>query len=281
MRHLRLLILFIIVMTGWLPLSPAQARHLPLWEIGMGLGGLYLPSYRGAAEKSSHMIPFPYIIYRGDAVNIDEGGVRGRIFRSDDIKLDLSLAGGVPVTSDGDGPRSGMPELDPTAEIGPSLELHLWHSDDHRRHLWLALPIRSVFSVSFSAVAMQGWNFTPYLEYSVFSPEPGDWELGLSWGPLYADSAYHNYYYEVAAEHATATRSEYHASSGYSGQRITLAIQKKFGDLWLGIFARYDSLANAVFLPSPLVEVDRYLATGFGLTWIFSKSQASAENVGH
>jgi outer membrane scaffolding protein for murein synthesis (MipA/OmpV family) len=255
-----------------LNILPAYGQELPLWELGIGTGALYLPYYRGVDQYHSYGIPFPYIIYRGEYLRIDESGAHGNIFRSQDVILELSLAGGIPVSSDGNGPRVNMPDLDPTVELGPSLNTRFWHSDDQRRTVWLRLPLRTAISVNPKKIAHQGWTFSPYIEYTLESPRPGNWKCGIAWGPLYADSNYHNYFYAVTPEYSLPDRPVYNAHGGYSGNRITLTLQKNIDDLWIGAFIRYDDLNQATFLDSPLVNSHEYLAIGLGFTWVFSKS---------
>lgn len=242
------------------------------------MGALHLPFYRGAETTDDLLIPFPYVIYRGDIFRIDEGGVHQRLFQSDNIKLELSLAGGVPVPSgDTEGVRNGMPDLDPTVEIGPSLEIRLWESEREKRSLMLNLPLRATLSVNTSKLDHQGYAFTPYIEYVVKSRKPGDWKIGLAFGPLYADEEYHNYFYEVEPEFVTASRPEFHSAGGYSGSRVTLTLQKNIGDVWIGAFLRSDYLGEAAFEDSPLVVTDRYNAFGLAMTWIFAKSKTLVE----
>ncbi len=261
----------------FLLMSTVSAQTLPLWEIGVGAGGLHLPYYRGVDQTRSYIIPFPYFKYRGEYLSIDEGGAHGRLFKTDNINLELSLAGGIPVSSDGNNPRSGMPDLDPTVELGPSLAIRCWQHPDQRRSIWLNLPLRTAISVNINKIDQQGWTLSPFIEYIVESPHPGDWKMGLAWGPLFADKNYHNYFYAVDSAYVTSTRSEYQANSGYSGNRVTLSLQKNIGDLWLGVFLRYDDLNNAAFMDSPLVNTSHYLASGVGFTWIFSKSTTLVE----
>jgi len=270
----KLIISLFLLITG-LAISPAGlAQQLPLWEMGVGFGALHLPFYRGADTTNNFVIPFPYLVYRGERLNIDESGIHQRLFRSDDIKLELSLAGGVPVSSgDTDSLRNGMPDLDPTVEIGPSLEIKLWENETDNRSVMFNLPFRATVSVSTSELGHQGYAFAPYLEYVVRSRKPGNWKVGLAFGPLYADEEYHNYFYEVTSEYATASRPEYHSQGGYSGSRFTLTMQKNIGDVWLGTFLRYDSLAQAAFEDSPLVATNIYHAFGFAMTWVFAKSK--------
>ena len=264
--------LIAVLIVSLLPITTGHAQELPLWELGVGAGVLDLPLYRGVDQNRTFAIPFPVIIYRGNRFSIDEEGAHGYLFRSRDVRLELSLAGGVPVGSENDSPRANMPDLDPTVELGPSMEIRLWHNPSEQRSLWLNLPVRTAISVSLKKLGLQGITFSPYVEYIVESPRPDRWKLGLSWGPLFADNTYHDYFYAVDSDYVTPSRPEYHASSGYSGNRVTLTLQKRNGDLWLGAFVRYDDLNDAVFLDSPLVNTHSYLAVGAGFTYIFSKS---------
>ena len=64
---------------------PALADQLPLWELGVGVAAIDFPDYRGADERTSYVLPFPYVVYRGDIFRIDRDGVRGRFFKSDAV----------------------------------------------------------------------------------------------------------------------------------------------------------------------------------------------------
>jgi outer membrane scaffolding protein for murein synthesis (MipA/OmpV family) len=257
----------------------AHAQTLPRWEVGIGLGVLSLPYYRGADSGRAYILPFPYLVYRGRHLRVDDDGIRGYVFHSERIKLDFSLAAGVPVPSTTNSVRRGMPDLDSTAEFGPSLEVLLWQRRDQARSLRLKLPVRAAFSVGWGKVDHQGWVFAPSVEYSTrrgTAAQP--WIFGLSGGPLFADRAYHDYFYEVAAPYATATRPEYHPDAGYSGSRVTVTAQKQWGNYWLGLFVRYDNLQGAAFSDSPLVQRRDYLAMGAGITKLLAVSKAPEEH---
>lgn len=255
-----------------------KRMKLPLWELGAGIAGLNLPYYRGSDEEVSYFVPYPYLIYRGARLKVDEvEGARSRVFQSDRIKLDISLAGGVPVPRDA-GVRAGMPGLDPTVELGPSLSVRLWNDGDMQRILWLRLPLRTVFSVGRSGVEHQGLALAPFVEWITSSGSHDNLRrIIVSGGPLFADANYHTYFYEVPAAYSTAQRPQYHVGGGYSGSRINLEVQKRFGDLRTEIFARYDSLDGAVFADSPLVRNKGYLIVGFAMSWVFAKSSRMVE----
>ena len=108
-----------LLLAGCLLLSRVGfAFHLPLWEAGAGLGVLNVPHYRGSETEVDISIPFPYLIYRGDLLRVDhEDGIRGKMFQSDNVKIDLSLAGSIPVPDTDEGARSDMPGLDPLIDF--------------------------------------------------------------------------------------------------------------------------------------------------------------------
>ncbi len=256
-------------------LLPAQclSATLPLWELGIGVGTIYLPDYRGADHTSSYILPFPYFTYNGRLLKVNRSGIQGKLFGTDRVLLNLSLAAGVPVSSRVNGARTGMPNLDPTVELGPSLDFRLWRDTATQRSLWFRFPARAVFSLSINDSAQQGWFFSPYIEYNLVGQGSlNQWQFTVSLGPMFADSAYHDYFYQVTPAYATAARPSYSAGGGYSGSRITVQIQRRFAHAWLGLFARYDNLSGAAFANSPLVTTMNYFIAGFGVTWIAAES---------
>jgi MipA family protein len=270
-----------LILGTWTASTPAATdpRSLPRWEVGVGLGVLSLPFYRGAAGGRTYITPLPYIQYRGEYVRVDEQGIRSYLFLTDYAKLDFSLAAGVPVPSDGNSARRGMPSLDPTVEIGPSLEFLLWHPQERDRALWLKFPLRAALSVALKNIEYQGWIFAPYLDYRMVKGNRAEpWTITLSFGPQFADRGYHDYFYEVTAPYATAERPEYHPAAGYSGSRLTLGLQKKLGSYWLGAFLRYDALQGAAFSDSPLVQRQHYYAFGAALIKLLAVSPKPARS---
>lgn len=263
------------VLTGVLP-SLSLAYHLPLWELGVGVGGLNLPAYRGAKGRVNYFVPFPYIIYRGEAVRMDEDGMRGRIFESDRINLDLSLAGNIPVPKDSGGAREGMPDLDPVGEFGPTLDIAFWRQGlrhEGQASLWLRLPMRIAMSVGDPLLEGQGWFFSPYLDLSYRKgAERSYWKTSLALGPLYGSRRYHEYFYKVPVKYATVDREAYQPEGGYSGSRATLTASVTSKRWFFGAFIRYDKLNGAVFEDSPLVETKEYFAVGFAISRIFTTS---------
>ncbi|MBI3899359.1 MAG: MipA/OmpV family protein [Gammaproteobacteria bacterium] len=250
----------------------AHGAELPLWEAGLGVAGLSIPDYRGSDERSQFLLPLPYVVYRGENWKVDREGLRGDLFRSNRLRLDLSFSAGPPSKSDDDdGARAGMPELDPTFEAGPALRIQLDDREQDDQRWSLVLPVRWVAASDFRHAESLGWVFSPYLRYARRDLIPG-WTLDSSIGFMYAGERYHNYYYDVTDEFATPARPAYDAGRGYSGSRVTAAISKRFDRFWVGGFVRYDYLGGAVFDDSPLVRTDHSLMIGGGIAWIFARS---------
>jgi hypothetical protein len=170
-----------------------------------------------------------------------------------------------------------MPDLNPTVELGPALNLHLWRDPERRIKFDLRMPLRAAFTVDSSPKAI-GWTFTP--EFAVDIADPlgrGGWNLGLLSGPLIADRRYHQYFYSVAPQYATASRPAYTADAGYAGTQFLTALSKRYPRFWVGAYARYDTLAGAVFEDSPLVRTKNYWSAGFGIAWMIKRSLQSVE----
>lgn len=249
------------------------AEEKPLWELGFGFLTLTSPDYRGSDESRGYLLPFPYIVYRGDIIKISRSGIYSRLFETDRVNLDLSADGSVPADSSKNSARQGMPDLDATFEIGPALEVCLWRSCNGDRKLQFRLPVRAVFSTDFGSIVSRGGSAHPNLNFDIKNIGPGGgWNFGVAAGPLYATEHFHDYYYEVAPRYATGTRPAYDARGGYSGSRLTLALSKRFARIWVGAFARYDTLAGAKFENSPLVRSDHAFMAGLSVAWIFAES---------
>ena len=256
-----------------LALTAARAEPSSPWEIGIGVGGVSGADYRGADEEQGHVLPFPYVLYHGERVTIDQEGARGRLFESPRLTFYISAGAGLPADSEKNAARAGMPDLWPTGEIGPSLDLRLWQ-DAARRHLWsLRLPVRAVFATDLTGVRDTGILFAPHLDYRGPGLIAAGWLTNLSVGPLFATERYHEYYYEVERAYVIPGRPAYEARGGYSGSRLTLALSRDYGRIWVGMFVRYDRLDGAVFADSPLVKRDDALMAGAAVTYALARGR--------
>jgi outer membrane protein len=236
------------------------------------------PDYRGANERTNLLLPFPFLVYRGDVLKVDRDGIRGLFLKSDAVELDLSGGASVPVDSDKNQARQGMPDLDGTVEIGPTVDITLSRAPDGRSSLKLHLPVRAVIATDFTHAKGAGFVFQPKLNLDVHRVVPlQGWRAGVSVGPLFADHRYHDYYYSVDPAFATPQRPAYAARGGYGGTQLTLSTSRRFPRFWVGAFARYDWLEGAVFANSPLVRQDRAFSAGIAVAWVFGRSSTLVE----
>ena len=247
------------------------AESYPLWELGVGIGGLTLPDYRGSDEQRNLLFPIPYFIYRGEILKVDRERIRGLLFKTERVELNFSLNGSPPVKSKNNKAREGMPNLDPTLEFGPQLNILLWEYE-RRYKLTFQLPLRKVIATDLSSAHNAGLISNPILNLDIKNIGQQGWNLGLSGGPVFANRTYHHYFYGVDSDYATTGRPAYDASGGYSGAQVTLALSKRFPDFWTGAFIRVYDLHGVVFDDSPLLQQRLSFMAGIGFAWIFSRS---------
>lgn len=257
--------------------ASSHAEEKPLWEAGLGVGALAFPDYRGSDEVNAYPVPLPYFVYRGKFLKADREGVRGELFDKRYLELSLSMNATIPVSSDDNDAREGMPNLRPTLEFGPSLDVHLWRSRNEDMKLDLVMPLRLPITLEGSPQTL-GWNFSPRLNLDIanVAGQPG-WNFGVGAGPLFGAAEYHEYFYSVAPRFATADRPAYDAKGGYSGTHVLAAISKRFPRYWVGAYMRYDNLRNAAFEDSPLVRQQNYVTGGIGIAWMIGKSKRMVE----
>ena len=268
-----------VFLAGLLAMPAGHAEMRPLWEIGAGLAVLDLPNYRGSDDRQTSVLPMPYLVYRGEVLRADRDGLRGLLFDSERLEINISLNGSLSVSSDDDPVRQGMSDLDPTAELGPSVNYRLWQSADRTMHLDARAPVRTAITVA-SNPEQIGWLFSPNLLLEIRDPAShAGWNLGVQAGPYFNDREYNTYFYAVGPAEATAERPAYAASGGYSGSQVMLTLNKRFPRWWVGGFLRIDTLAGSVIEDSPLVRRTDAVSAGLALSWVFKESSKRVESV--
>lgn len=146
----------------------ATSAGLPLWELGIGAAAYRQGNYPGSDVSSTTGFPFPYVIYRGDWLRIDHS-LQGILYETRVAKIDFSAGGTSVVNSDESDARSGMPDLDPTFEVGPELSLLL--TDPARPDsIWGRVAVRTAVSVDTGDwdFKQQGWVLDTRLRYEGF-----------------------------------------------------------------------------------------------------------------
>ncbi len=248
------------------------ASDQPLWEVGLGAAALHFPAYRGSDQGQGFVLPVPYLVYRGDFFKVDRDGVRAQLFDSDRMELTFSGALSPPAATRDVRARAGMPDLRASFELGPQLDITLWHPQKRGTTLKLLLPVRAAFTLEQRPQHL-GWVFHPKLNVGVphVAGLPG-WNLGLQAGPLWGDRRQHNHFYGVAAPYATGERPAYAAGAGFAGMQYVVGVSKRYPSHWVGAFLRYDNLNGARFVNSPLVRTRHHVAAGVAVSWILGSS---------
>jgi outer membrane scaffolding protein for murein synthesis (MipA/OmpV family) len=251
---------------------PARFTQLPRWEAGVSAIGLYAPDYRGSDQMSAFGLPLPYLIYRGEWLRADREGVRAQLIESDRIQFNFSAGLGLPVDSDSNEARRGMPEVDWVVELGPAMNLNLARWDAGKGELDLRLPVRAAFAVD-DGFDYVGAVFAPNLRLTLRNVAwAGGAQLRVSTGPLFATDDYHRFYYGVEPQFATATRPAYRPDGGYSGWDLSASAVKFAGDWRLFGFAGADFIVGAEFEDSPLIRKRSTWSVGGGVAYVFARS---------
>ena len=245
----------------------ATAAERPLWELGVAVGGLRLPHYRGSDQSRTLVLPLPYVVYRGEIFKADRDGARALLVKRDRFDIDLSLAASPPTNSRDNDARAGMSSLRPTVELGPNVNYTLARGTGWK--LDLRLPVRAAITVESHPRAI-GWVAAPNLNLDLRLGN--GWQLGLLAGPEYASRRFNGYYYDVPAAQATATRPAYDAPGGAAGGRALVALSRRHADGFMGLFVRYDTLRGAAFADSPLVRRRDNLSFGVAVGWVLTTS---------
>lgn len=249
----------------------APAARLPLWEAGFfGVAGSQ-PAYPGSAQRVRSGIVLPFLVWRGQVLRAEQGGVGLRAARGASWELDVGAAGSFGSAPADNSARRGMPHLGTLAEAGPRLKWDGGEAPGGGR--WRAsLPLRAVIDVS-HGLADRGWAFEPEIGWGT---RRGDWGFGASLGWLLGDRRLADTFYGMAPAYATATRPAYEARAGLIATRLAFNAGRRLNEDWrFFAFARLDSGAGAANRASPLVERQHGAAFGLGLAWTGWRSAAA------
>jgi len=247
-------------------------KPLPKWEFGVAAGAVSLPQYMGSDERYILGAPLPYIIYRGDRINIDRNGLRTRLFDISRVTLDASISGGLPVRSSNMA-RHGMPELHFNLQAGPRIN---WKIIENRRtRLTLRIPYRAIMD---STGDYLGWVLEPDIAlHKTFYNGRKSTDIKFSAGILYGSKQYHDTYYGVPAAFATPSRPVYQAKRGLHSISVSGSIAYDLTDHFTLFSAvKYRNLSPGVIANSPLVKDHDYLSIAIGMTWSIFQSESYA-----
>ena len=261
--------------------APAQtaqdaqtAGDKPLVEIGVLGAVATLPDYPASAQNHWHALPLPYLIYRGEYLQLAANSLRGIILKTDRLSLDISASGAV--SSHDDAARFGMPGLDYMGQIGPRLNV-LLAQDATFGKIDFEVPVRSVFSTDFKSVAYRGLVLAPEIgdTYENFMDSGGTLKLWI--GPEFATTRLMDYFYAVAPQFVTPGRPQYTAHGGYLGSHLDVTYRHPIGQRASVIAYLGPELnAGATNEASPLFKKQFGISAGVAFSYSFYESDARA-----
>lgn len=255
--------------------ADAPTAGLPLWEVGAIAGALSTPAYPASSHQNRRVMALPYLIYRGDVLRADRGGLGARLVHSDRWELDVGFSGALPASSNEVELRRGMPDLGTLLEFGPRLKVRLAQPAADAR-VTLELPLRAALEFN-GGVRQIGYALEPKLAYE--REMVGDWRVKSAVSVLIGDQQLNQYFYGVPATYATATRPAFDAQSGLISTRLTVDGSKRLSpDLSLFAFARYDLHNGSANRASPLFAQDSGTSVGLALAWTLGRSSARASD---
>jgi outer membrane protein len=246
-----------------------HASEYPLWELGLGLGGLHQSCYIGSKQTCNNAFPVVLPVYRGEFFKSDDKGLRAEFVEEDRYKFDVSADFNFAVDSRDIELREGMPDIGNLLQVGPTFEYTLNKNSVDK--LYLNFPLRAVFEISGTDLNLAGYNFSPGIVY-VRQFAASSWRVSASLAPQFHSQEYNALYYTVKPEFARPERPAYKAKGGFSGSRLQLALSSNTAsNLWV-FFFRYDNIDHAIFDDSPLVETHSSSTIGFIYSHYFLKS---------
>lgn len=255
---MRLILLVIIL------LFTTSAQAEPTYRLGVGVIYSQLPDYLGSASRRSYLVPFPYVSYHSDKLSIEGNEALGTLLRHNNWSLNISVGGALPVNSDENTLRRGMPDLTWIGEAGPAL--HYQFIEKPAYSLLFKLPVRKAVATDLTQWQSIGWRTEPQLQWHYQLSSQLQWhsQLAASW----STRQYHQYIYGVDDQYAHTDRAAYQAASGFSGWRWSNGLTWRSQQWQLAGFIRYDNLQRVSFNDSPLLEKHHNVSMGIVIAWI-------------
>jgi len=204
----------------------------PLWEVFLAAFGRQGPAYPASEDNEFNLIPLPLPVYRGKVLRLGEdedSPIKGRLFRSDRLRLDLAADINFSSDSEDIDARNGMPDLDFLLELGPELQYRVNENGDRYR-LLLAPQIKVAMSFDGLSPSTQGMVFSPEIQYVRRLSGPRRHRLKFKLTPSFATRDYMEYFYEVEPRFTAPGRPAYRAHGGYLGTEIGLSWRRQVSE---------------------------------------------------
>jgi len=271
----------LIVMTGTVhaedSTEPADSRWAGgVLAYGIGATRLEFPHYPGSDQRHTVVLPFPYVTYYSERVEVDGGNLQGRFWQGERFSLDVSSAGALRVDADDNEAREGMDDLGWLAEVGTALRYSpRWTPSDPREWQYrLNLPLRQAIELDGISSSRRGYTLAPDIEVQRhFGHEDQRWEFQGRLSARFASQDYHEHFYGVGANDATTSRPAYQAEAGLTAYVASVGLAWRQDNWWMGGFVRHEDFSDSVVRESPLLLDRRQQSIGLSVAYILGKRQ--------
>lgn len=261
------------------PVNPVRAGFTdkPRWELGVGGGYLQGFDYPASSDPNRGGIALPFLIYRSPVVRVGGGGLRAVAVEQAGFRVDVSFGGGIASSSESDGLRSGMPNLDFLLQVGPRAQFIVSNraiDDGGRFQFSVSGALRGVVSTDFGDVRNRGAIAEFALSVTRRRVFGSRFDVLGRVSSTFAEDRLHEYFYEVQPRFETAERPAFDASGGYLGTNLFLGGAfrptpelRLFAGMQLGL---YGGAANE---DSPLFETTEAVGFALGFAWTLRQSK--------
>lgn len=263
MRRFSWFVLCMIFLAGGADAAPIRAQlgaFLNEVEIGLGAAGVYYPHYPGADQSETSALPIPYLEYRGENLRIDDDGLAYKALGAGRFSLDFSVSGALPVKSDDNRARIGMPDLDLMVEFGPKAQIELMRRGPYSMRL--DIPARLAINVEGDIGRDRGYVLEPRLHLGWTE---GAWSAELDTGLLYGSERYNDTFYQVAQPFQLPERPAFDAQSGQLAYRSSLTVKYSTDNTRIIGYVRRLWLSDAENMASPLMRDKDYVMGGLAV----------------
>lgn len=262
----------IAILASWtvpasaLPMASATATPThAASEFALGFTTFVAPRYPGSDSYQRFVYPLVSFSYNGPLFSVKRNRFKSAFTRAPRLTLGLGANASPPVSSSAVAARQGMPDIDPTIQIGPSLQYRVTgKARPWQGSVGAAWELVFATSPHLSRIHHAGSLFYPYVQMEWHAPT---WPITLTTGPLFGSHGYNNYFFGVPDAYATGARPAYASPSGYAGTRTTASLSHHFKRYWLAAFVRYRNFSGTRFADSPLLKNRNTVMLGVAVEW--------------
>ena len=201
----------------------------PTFEFGVAAAALQVPAYPSSAVKNDRFFGAPWFIYRGDRVQVKEGGVELKAFQSEKLIIDVGIGAALGSDASDTPLRAGLPDLDFIFQLGPRFTVPLLDEtvDGIRTRFNWVSALRFAVSTDFRSLDYQGPLATTELRFRKTGFKNNNLEFNASIGATWLGDDLMDYFFSVDPRFAVATRPAFDADAGFLSLELGAGIVYK------------------------------------------------------